>query len=369
MTVWIQNPFDSLPFEGHRKQRYWLMAEAFVRAGHQVVYWTSDFSHAKKSARMENADWFGDFDVRYIPTVPYSRNVSFKRIKSHQAYAREWMRIAAAEPPPALIITSIPSISAAEAAITLGQKFNARVVVDVMDAWPETFVRLAPRGLRWLMSLLLLPLKCRARRIYRAADRVVGVAERYREIVRRADYLTARHGIELSAAKVPRTDDRKGIHLVYAGNLGRTYDLDTVVRAVEQNSDFELDVAGFGKFTTKCDRVRFHGMLSATDLRTLLSDCDIGIVPMKDESFVGIPYKFCDYAEAGLKIVSSLRGESAALLSKYGCGEVYNPGEVDDFVRAVRASAKMEEGAARKMCESEFDAHRIYDALVRALVK
>ena len=49
MTVWIQNPFDNLPQEGFRKQRYWLMAEAFVRAGHDVVYWTSDFSHARVS--------------------------------------------------------------------------------------------------------------------------------------------------------------------------------------------------------------------------------------------------------------------------------------------------------------------------------
>ena len=32
MTVWIQNPFDNLPCEGYRKQRYWLMAEAFARA-------------------------------------------------------------------------------------------------------------------------------------------------------------------------------------------------------------------------------------------------------------------------------------------------------------------------------------------------
>ena len=51
MTVWIQNPFDNLPSEGYRKQRYWMMCEAFVRAGHQVVFWTSDFSHAKKVQR------------------------------------------------------------------------------------------------------------------------------------------------------------------------------------------------------------------------------------------------------------------------------------------------------------------------------
>ena len=52
MTVWIQNPFDNLPCEGYRKQRYWLMAEAFARAGHSVVLWTSDFSHGAKAPRL-----------------------------------------------------------------------------------------------------------------------------------------------------------------------------------------------------------------------------------------------------------------------------------------------------------------------------
>ena len=29
MVVWIQNPFDNLAGEGYRKQRYWMMAEAY----------------------------------------------------------------------------------------------------------------------------------------------------------------------------------------------------------------------------------------------------------------------------------------------------------------------------------------------------
>ena len=39
MNVWIANPFDNLPPEGARPQRYWLMARAFARAGHAVTLW------------------------------------------------------------------------------------------------------------------------------------------------------------------------------------------------------------------------------------------------------------------------------------------------------------------------------------------
>ena len=75
MTVWIQNPFDNLPCEGYRKQRYWLMAEAFARAGHSVVLWTSDFSHGAKAPRQildsDLAQRCG-FTPRLIPPLPTS---------------------------------------------------------------------------------------------------------------------------------------------------------------------------------------------------------------------------------------------------------------------------------------------------------
>ena len=62
MTIWIANPFDNLPPEGARLQRYWLMARAFARAGHTVTLWSSDFSHARKAPRTlaQGARWEGD---------------------------------------------------------------------------------------------------------------------------------------------------------------------------------------------------------------------------------------------------------------------------------------------------------------------
>ena len=100
MTVWIQNPFDGLPFEGGRKQRYWLMSEAFLRAGHRVVYWTADFSHATKGRRPPVPPGAAPdgMEVRFVPTRPYPSNVCLARQRSHRAYAAEWKRMALADP-------------------------------------------------------------------------------------------------------------------------------------------------------------------------------------------------------------------------------------------------------------------------------
>ena len=386
MVVWIQNPFDNLPLEGYRKQRYWLMCEAFARAGWKVVFWTSDFSHAKKRSRVENqnanfheSDEYSRIGLRLIPTLPYPKNVCLARIQSHRAYAKEWLRFALDNRTiehseqsniPSLIITSTPTLSAAAAALRIGRALGSKVVVDVMDAWPETFERLAPKGLRWLTKPFLAGMYRTARRIYREADLVTGVCERYRELTGRSDYYLAYHGIEKKEdgegrkEKVWTAGGNRKIRLVYAGNLGKTYDLATVVKAVEANVDFELDVAGFGEFSSACSRVRFHGLLSEQDLQALLGRCDVGIVPMRPDSWVGVPYKFCDYSQAGLAIVSSLGGESSALLEKYRCGATYNAGDVASLVAAVRQVMTFERGASRTMCAAEFDAVRIYDDYV-----
>ncbi len=384
MVVWVQNPFDSLPGEGSRKMRFWLMCEAFVRAGHRVTFWTSDFSHATKAPRRFVGDPSAGaaFDVRLIPTRPYARNVSWARVRSHVAYARAWRRLATAPgvEAPDLIVTSMPTLSAADAALALGRHFGARVVLDVMDAWPETFERLVPPPLRGLARLALAPLRRKARRLYRAADLVTGVCARYRELTGRADYRLAYHGIELGTcdfSSPPRPSrlscpnlgiPKATLRLVYAGNLGRTYDLATVVAAVRAHPELELDVAGFGAFACDCPRVRAHGLLSEADLQTLLAAADVGVIPMAADSWVGVPYKFCDYARAGLPIVSSLGGESTDLLVRYRCGVAYRACDADSFVGAVRRAASLERGASRRMCEEAFDAMRIYDGYVRRAV-
>ena len=236
-----------------------------------------------------------------------------------------------------------------------------------MDAWPETFIRLAPCGLRWLASLLLFPLSRLSRRLYREADFVTGVCERYRTLTGRPDYYLAYHGMEgRDQGSGIRDREGKGIRLVYAGHVGKTYDLKTVFRAVEENVDFTLDIAG--RWTGPVPaRVTVHGYLGQDELQKLLASCDVGIIPMNPDSWVGVPYKFCDYAQASLCIVSSLGGESAALLDRYACGVSYRPGDSRSLANAIRAAARLDRTAARKLCAEVLDANQIYPAYVKAL--
>ena len=157
--------------------------------------------------------------------------------------------------------------------------------------------------------------------------------------------------------------------MAYAGNMGKSYDLKTVVEGVallrQEGVAATLDVAGFGGTVEANEFVRFHGMLKEDELRQLLASCDIGVIPMMADSFVGVPNKLAEYADAGLRIVSSLAGESADLLARYGCGVAYRAGDAASFAAAVREAKGLSPDASRRLVKEEFAAETIYDAYCR----
>ena len=374
----MANPFDNLPVEGFRPQRYWLMARAFVRAGHDVTLWTSDFNHTTKSRRVLSRQCDEGFSVVTVPTRPYSRNISPGRLASHRAYAREWLRMARGRiaSAPDLLVASMPPLSAAEKAMQFARETGAAFVLDVQDAWPETFARLFPRWAAPLAGPLLSGMSRTARALYRGADLVTGVCDRYADIAASAgarEYFRCYLGIDMPPPARP-SGGGTAPRLVYAGGLGRTYDLATVLDAAAVLDGATLDIAGRGdgesvlrrRIAEKglSSRVRMHGYLDDAALRDLFASCDIGVVPMRDDSFVGVPNKVADYSAAGLAVVSSLGGECAALLERWGAGVWYRPGDARSLAAAVRAVPRDAGMNARRMAEAEFDAVRLYDSYV-----
>ena len=389
MTVWIINPFDNLPMEGNRPQRYWLMARAFVGAGHRVVLWTSDFSHATKRRRLlvaENPD--PAIEVRMVPTMPYPRNICLRRGFSHRALAREWRRRAeAAGERPDVIVASTPPLSLCAAALDFAHANGARFIADIMDAWPETFYRVAPA---WLLS----PLRSTARRIYRSADTISAVAARYLDLAASygatAPTRLAYHGIDLQkfeglkvrkfeglrtreceGLKVPRFESSK-VHLAYLGAMSTSYDLETVIDAIAAMPDVTLGIAGSGPKEAAlraraagCPRIRFHGFLGDAELRALLAKCDVGLVPMFPDSCVGVPYKLADYAAAGLKVVECLGGETESLVARHHAGLHYEAGNVESLKGCLTSLMAPPDPAYDPAAfAAEFDAARIMDGYV-----
>ena len=384
MTVWICNPFDILPGEGGRQMRYALLAEALVRAGHRVVFWSSDFHHLLKSKRVVSSVYcHNEIDVRLISTLPYYRNVGIRRLRSHRWFAQEWREQAVAfveqtKQRPDVIICSTPPLSLFPVGEYLAKQFEAKVFLDIQDIWPETFYRVLPRYCRWLGRLLFRPLHRQAQWAYARASGISSVSEAYNSIVKRNDLTVFPLGMKLPEAL--RVEVAAGVlRLCYVGNLGSGYCLEAVMSGMEQLIKDKLNVCltivGDGpkrglieKYTARYSQIKYEGFVDSDRLDGVLRNSDVGVVPMKGSSGVSIPNKMVDYAGYGLAILNGLEGVAEQTLSAYGAGVQY---QVEDSRSFATAVGKMLDDSAeilrmrrnaRRLAEENFDAGNIYPA-------
>ena len=376
MKVWIVNPFDNTPMEGYRPQRYWLMARAFVRAGHEVVYWTSDFSHASKKRRELVRGAADGFAVVMVETLAYPRNVCLARVRSHLRLARAWKRMAdECGEKPEVVIASMPPLGLCDAARAFAAECGAFFVADVQDAWPETFERILPGA-----AVSLLGMRRTARRIYLKADAVSAVARRYLELARKygsdAPGAVFGHCIENGESLLPeKTASGEGLRLAYIGNMSMSYDLATLVKAVAGMERVTLDLAGDGpdrprleslvKSAGAAGNIRMHRYLAEEELKAMLLSCDAGVVPMHPDSCVGVPGKMADYAAAGLKIIECLGGETAEMVDRFGVGTHYRAGDVESLRAAITAAGSIDNSRGRQAFSDNFSASMVMEGFVQ----
>ena len=372
MRVWLINPFDNLPSEGYRPQRYWLMARAFVKAGHEVVYWTSDFSHAAKQKRNLVREVDDGFAVRMIPTLAYPKNICVKRISSHRMLSHDWYAMAGKElGNPDVVIASSPPLGLCDAARRFARERGAMFVADVQDAWPETFERILPG---FVFSLL--GMRRMAKRIYCGADGISAVATRYIELAQKygsnVPCSVFGHCIDMVGKPTRVEYDTQGLRLVYIGNMSLSYDLETVIKAVTGLDGVTLDVAGNGpdlhrleKLASGVTNINFHGYLDDSALADLLSRCDVGVIPMFANSCVGVPGKIADYAAAHLRIIESLGGETADITDRFCIGAHYKVGDVSSLRIAIESLLFQRPEGQQEAFAAEFDANKVMPRYVK----
>ena len=231
--IWIVNPFDQLPNETDVPLRYWALCRTLAKQGHRVTWWSSDFSHLKKQQREKCPDTDG-FHVRLIPTPPYTRNIGLARLKNHRIFAKRFYEMVVSELrfgkllPPYRIVISLPPLGIAGQAFKIRDFVNQRadqaqskhqrsatnhhcqVVVDIMDAWPETFYQVIPKPLRKVLGpILLAPMHRSAQWAYQGANKISAVGQSYLNLAKQYLDKGPEVGFELGG-KIGCTADRTG---------------------------------------------------------------------------------------------------------------------------------------------------------------
>ena len=96
LSIWIVNPFDDIPGEALPPLRFWTLCRVLAGRGHEVIWWSSTWSHRRKAVRKTPVGVVANegFSVRLVPVRPYAKNVSWSRFRSHRDFGRALERMA-----------------------------------------------------------------------------------------------------------------------------------------------------------------------------------------------------------------------------------------------------------------------------------
>lgn len=398
MRVWLVTVGEPLPglSQGSRPWRTGLLAEELVNREHEVTWWTSRFDHIRK-ARFEVSEGSlearAGLTLRFLDGIPYSRNVSLRRLFNHWQLGRAFRRESLKAENPDVILCSFPTIELSAESVRYGVANRVPVLLDVRDLWPDIFAQAAPAQLRWLSNAALSPYSLQTRSAFSRATAITAVSRDYldwglakagrssREMDRVVPlaYRFRGHEVEVTGTEVRQLYGipEDAVLCLFAGTMGRTYDLGSMIESANQmatrgDKRFWFLVCGDGERRREWESraagnplVKFTGWLEQVAMHNALTAADIGIAAYADNAPQGIPNKIIEYMGAGLPIIASLRGETEHLLSEHGCGIDYESTRMESFSGALDELESSEIRArmsrnCRELFASRFDADIVY---------
>jgi glycosyltransferase involved in cell wall biosynthesis len=338
--LWV-NHFAVAPDMGGGT-RHFEMGRELVRRGWSVTIAASDFhlhartymrrpSETDRSVRIETLD-----GVRFawLWAAPYEKNDS-RRAWNWLSFGRSLGRWTHSTERHDIVMGSTPHLFAALAAWRAARRHRVPFVLEVRDLWPESLavanVRRGPSY--WALHGL-------ARFLYRAADRIVVLAQGVADFLARCGVapdrvILAPNGVDVAAyPRTPRAS-REQVRLAYAGAHGPANGLEAVLDAAELLCDeprVAFDLVGDGPSKAGMlerararglDNIRFREPIAKSAMPAFLAECDAGLMVLKNVplfAFGVSPNKLFDYLAASLPVICNVPGEVADMVRQSGAG-------------------------------------------------
>ena len=340
--------------------RYMSIADAAIAEGHQVTHFSCTFRHSTKVQRYnENKiiDINDLYKLVFIYAKPYKKNVSAKRIFSHREFTTNLLKQISHFEKPDVILLAYPPMTPALELSKWAKSYNIPIFIDVIDPWPDVFLRLATQKTKWALKIALYPMYKQWKSILKNCTGVVAISNEYIDWAKSFNIQINQSASFLPSVpfdKVQTKIEQYKVHknsevlkIVYAGNLGVAYDIPTILNAAENlekvlPGKIHFTIAGAGiyenlinDYISKYDNLTFLGRIDNEDLMKLYANSDLGLAQYSKGATQSITYKFFDYLSAGLPILNSLQSEMAVLIDKNELGLNNNAGDHDKLIENI----------------------------------
>lgn len=404
-TVVLVNRAMYLPGEGGYKRTMYLF-DMMRSLGHKPILLTSDFNHYKKAARdverfkKEHPEYS---DIEFLHTRTYTKNISIKRRMAENDWkdgVAAWVKKNADKID--VVMMSMPDMNTILAVSKVCKENNIEVVIDVRDLRPEAFKVLLRN--ETIYKIATYPMKVKANKAYACADKLFAVSEEYLQRgtvnashakIRKAIYIGAvigkfDDGVKKYSSEIEKPENE--IWLTYAGTLGTSYDLITVIDAANKlkgkdysGKTIKFIVLGQGPdretFETHAkeigaSNIEFVGFVEYEKMAAYLSKSDITINAIKRRGSQSIINKVADYFAAGIPMLNGcVCKEQQDMVDQYQVGLNYEPESIDSLVKQIDCLASDEQlrlsmgDNARRLAENKFDRKKTYEEMVEDIYK
>lgn len=385
--------------KGYTRFRY--LAEFLTAAGYQVDLITTTFQHWEKAQRNLNEIKKEDypFGLKFIYEPGYKRNVDLRRVRSHRIAAENLKKLLETEGDYDLLYAEIPPNDVALAAAEFAKAKGIPFVADVNDLWPEAMRMVL--DIPVVSDILFHPLLRDAEKVYGLVSGVVGTSDEYRDRPfarqnRDIPRITVYVGNEISqfdagaAQKKPEVNKNEGEFWVgYAGTIGTSYDIETMVLAGEElarrgRDHIRIKILGGGPTKEKLeelarqkhiDNVEFVGYAPYDMMAAYLTSCDVLVNSFVKKAPQSIVTKIGDYLAAGKPMINTCSSpEFRAKVDADGFGVNIEAEDVKILADAIEkfandpALCENMGKKARQIAEEQFDRPKSYQR-IRELIE
>ncbi|MDY0210635.1 MAG: glycosyltransferase [Acholeplasma sp.] len=316
----IINPFSSYKI----RQDFFL--KYYHDKGYTVKIITTDYNHLQKKT-VDNKD----FSYTYIKTIPYSKNLSLKRLVSHVKFAKnvvssldyeEYDLIHCIFPPNILV-----KLIAKDA-----KKKNIPVIFDVMDMWPESLPII-----KFKNNVLFSFWKNLRNKHIDTSKLVITECDLFKNSIKSINhnlnvstiYLHKSELVEISPINKSVKDK---IVLTYLGSVNNLIDIQDIVKLIIGISKYKpvvIQIIGGGEKLDKLsDQLKDKNIeviitgfvFDQNEIKEYFSKTHFGINLMKSSVFVGMTMKSIDYFRHSIPIISNIVSDTSNLINEYSCG-------------------------------------------------